>query len=330
MAQELLLARVRNPVSGPRSERNRVSRPLARAPHGATVAARMSQKPGFWLVAALLLATACSSSRSATASRPFYVRFGVCVGDAEVTAAQLDALGPVWYMDYRWSTPTLAGHERLYTVRCWEVQQDRGAIAAAMQASGSAWWSLGNEPNDPAQDNVTPEEYATLYAAFEQWAEAAPQCCIAPAGIANADWNWAQAFREAFRGTYGRYPRVDAWNVHNYILEPALDPYDAAEFQRRLLAFRRWMETIGDAQKPLLLTEFGVLYGAGCCERPLDPPERIMAFMHSVVDWLEGSSAVTAWAWFSTYSHIFNGNLMTQDGELTGLGGVYRDLVGEP
>ncbi len=275
----------------------------------------------------MLLVAGCAAP--GRAGQPFATRYGVDVGDRPVTAAQLDRLGPVWYMDWQWRTPTLAGHERLYVVRCWEVRGDQGAIAAAMRASGASWWSLGNEPNDPNQDNVSPEAYAGLYHTFAGWAQGAPRVRIVPAGIANADWNWAAAYREAYRARYGRYPRVDGWNIHNYILEPGLDPYDGREFQRRILAFRRWLETIGDGGKPLFLTEFGVLYGSGCCERPVDPPERVQAFMRESVRWLDESDVVSAWAWFATYSDLYNGNLMTPEGELTALGGQYRDRVRE-
>lgn len=287
--------------------------------------------PVWWvrlaLTVGLVLAGAgCARHRSAPAM--FRTPFGVGVGDAPVTAAQLDALGPVWYMDWDWKTPTLAGHERLYVIGCAEVKADRGRIPAAMRASGSAWWSLGNEPNDPNQDNRTPEEYAELYHIFEGWAQEAPRCGVLPAGIANADWQWAEAFREAYRERYGRYPRVDGWNIHNYILEPGLDPYDVDEFGRRILAFRRWMERIGDGEKPLFLSEFGVLYGNGCCDRPVDPPEKIQAFMRASVAWLRESRAVDCWAWFATYSKLYNGSLMTVDGELNELGEAYRQLVG--
>lgn len=277
------------------------------------------------LSAVLLSCSGCAASHRQ--QPPFSTPFGVAVGNTPVTAAQLDAIGPVWYLDYRWNTPTLDGHERLYVVRCWEVKKDQGAIPTAMRASGSAWWSLGNEPNDPHQDNASPEEYAELYHTFESWAEAAPRCHILPAGIANADWNWAEAFRLAYRQKYGRYPRVDGWNIHNYILEPGLDYYDVAEFQRRILAFQRWMESIGDGDKALFLTEFGVLYGSGCCGRPVDPPERIQSFMREAVDWLASSEVVSCWAWFATYTEHFNGSLMTKDGELNALGETYRELV---
>lgn len=277
------------------------------------------------LVCALPFASGCNSPRQK--ERPFSTPFGVGVGDAPVTAEQLDALGPVWYLDWSWRKPSLAGHERLYIIGCAEVKGDRGAIPTAMKNSGASWWALGNEPNDPNQDNRTPEEYAELYHIFEGWARNAPLCRILPAGIANADWQWAEAFREAFRAKYGRYPRVDGWNIHNYILEPGLDPYDVGEFQRRILAFHRWMEGIGDEHKPLFLTEFGVLYGNGCCNRPVDPPQKMQAFMREATQWLVESRVVACWAWFATYSEQYNGGLMTREGELNELGMLYRDLI---
>jgi hypothetical protein len=281
------------------------------------------------LTLALLLASGgCAARRSAPPL--FSTPFGVTLGDAPVTAAQLDALGPVWYMDWQWRTATLARHERLYVVWCSDVETDQGQIPAAMRASGAAWWSLGNEPNDPNQDYRTPEAYAELYHQYEGWADKAPRCGILPAGIANADWEWAAAFRDAYRDRYGRYPRTDGWNIHNYILEPGLDPYDVTEFGRRILAFRSWMESIGDGDKPLFLTEFGVLYGTGCCDRPVDAPEKVEAFMRQAVQWLQDSGAVSGWAWCATYTRLYNGSLMTPAGELNSLGQTYSELVKIP
>jgi hypothetical protein len=230
-------------------------------------------------------------------------------------------------MDWHWETPTIEGHDRLYVIRCWEVRPNRKDIPAAMRASAPAWWSLGNEPNDPYQDNVSAEEYAELYRTFEGWAAPSRGVQLVSAGIANADWEWAEAFREAYRARYGRYPRIDSWNIHDYILEPEFDPYDVAEFQRRILDFRRWMESIGDGDKPLFLTEFGVLYGDGCCGRPVDPSEKIHTFMKRTVRWLIESQAVDYWAWYSIRSELFNGDLMDAQGNLTELGLTYRELV---
>ncbi len=278
-------------------------------------------------LAVLMASCGCMARRSPPL---FLTPFGVGVAWVPVTAAQLDALGPVWYTDWGWRAPTLAGHERLYMIDCAEAEADRGQIPAAMRASGAAWWALGNEPNDPNVGNRTPEQYAELYHTYEGWADVAPRCGILPAGIANADWQWAEAFREAYRDKYGRYPRVDGWNIHNYVLEPGLDPYDVTEFGRRILAFRTWMESIGDGDKPLFLTEFGVLYGSGCCDRPVDPPEKLETFMRDAVQWLQESHTVSGWAWFATTTREYNGNLMTPDGDLNSLGETYGQLAKGP
>ena len=280
------------------------------------------------MLAVLWLLVACLGCGGRHTAPPLFdTAFGVGVGDAPLTADQLGQLGPVWYMDWSWSKPAVAGHERLYVINCGEVEQHGQRIAAAMKASGASWWALGNEPNDPNQDNRTPEEYALLYSIFEEWAAAAPRCGILPAGIANADWQWAERFRQEYFDRFGRYPRVDGWNIHNYILEPGLDPYDSAEFARRIQAFRRWMASIGDEEKPLFLTEFGVLYGSGCCGRPVDPPEMIEQFMVETVDWLKRSGEVQAWAWFATYTRSYNGSLMSPEGELNELGELYGRLA---
>lgn len=274
------------------------------------------------------MAALCLGCGARHTSPPLFdTKFGVGIGDAPLSADQLSQLGPVWYMDWSWSKPAVPGHQRLYVINCDEVDRQGRQIAAAMKASGASWWALGNEPNDPNQDNRTPEEYARLYLTFEDWAEAAPRCGILPAGIANADWQWAEQFRQSFFKQFGRYPRVDGWNIHNYILETGLDPYDSAEFARRIEAFRRWMTSIGDKDKPLFLTEFGVLYGNGCCGRPIDPPEKLQQFMLSTVEWLEHSGQVQAWAWFATYTRSYNGSLMSAEGELNDLGRLYRQLV---
>ena len=126
----------------------------------------------------------------------------------------------------------------------------------------SGWWILGNEPNDPNQDDLSPGAYAAFYHRAEGLIRRAdPKAHVTPAGISNADWRWAEAFRESYREQYGRYPRVDAWNIHDYVLEPDRDQLDVAEFQRRIIAFHTWMEESGEGDKPLLLTEFGALFG---------------------------------------------------------------------
>lgn len=254
-------------------------------------------------------------------------RFGVCVGYGLGTRDQLDTLGQVWYTDYDYQVPGLGAAPRLYMVKSHAVSP---SVFQSMRSHPGSWWILGNEPNDPAQDDLSPAEYAALYAEFYRQArQADPTVRLLPAGIANADWRWAQAFREEYRRLAGSYPVVDGWNIHNYILEQEHDPYDAAEFKRRIVNFRQWQAGIGDGTKPLFLTEFGVLYGAGCCERPVDPPEKGAVFMVETVTWLAETDYVQYWAWFAVRSGEanFNGDLFDAAGQPTLFGRTYQALI---
>jgi hypothetical protein len=243
-----------------------------------------------------------------------------------LTSEVLDALGPLWYYQYGFAGPGLPGHQRVYLVSPFFSDE---RLEQALHDNPRSWWLVGNEPNDPYQDNLTPATYAAFYHRFLGIAQRkAPSCRIAPGGIANADWRWAEAFRRSYRAQYGRYPRADAWNIHNYILDPGADQYDVAEFKRRIIAFRDWMARVGEGNKPLLLTEYGVLYGSGCCNRPLEGPARGVEFMRLATQWLQQTEYVQAWSWFSLDSkRQFNGDLLDASGKLSEFGSAYRDLV---
>jgi hypothetical protein len=272
------------------------------------------------VLAGLLLAALCAGC----SARAELGRFGVCAEHTEDLGQQLDALGDVWYYDYTYVTPTAPGHGRLFMIRHRPFDE---RLAEIMRENRGAWWAVGNEPNDPNQDYRTPAEYAQLYHEFHSWAKGIDRRArIIPAGFADADWPWAEAFRESYREQYGRYPPVDGWNLHNYVLDG--DPYDLDEFKRRVIAFRHWILEIGDEDLPLFLTEFGVLYGAGCCDRPVDPPELTVAFMRGSVAWLAETDYVQHWAWFIlNNAREFNGGLHDGDGGVTIYGETYRELI---
>ncbi len=242
------------------------------------------------------------------------------------TQQELAEMGVAWYTDFGFASPSVAGYERAYLVR---PGVNRASLSRVAASHRGGWWSVGNEPNDLFQDNQTPAEYAVF---FRDTARALRQADatahIMCAGIADADWRWADAFRTEYRKLTGRFPQVDAWNIHNYILGDDQDPYDVGIFKQRIAAFRAWMNAIGEGDKPLILSEFGVLYGAGCCERPVDPPERGVAFMVETVTWLARGDLVQGWAWFMTKSGemMFNGDLYDAEGQPTLFGQAYREL----
>jgi hypothetical protein len=254
--------------------------------------------------------------------------YGVAVALDKGTAADLDLLGPVWYYDYHAEGADWGSHPRMLMVRPADKLSDADLRHLVATHPGH-WWMLGNEPNDPNQDNQEPAAYARFYARTAAVIRVAdPTAGIMPGGIANADTQWAAAFRTQYERLTGVPPQVDAWNIHNYLLDTA-NPYDLAVFQRRIGAFRAWMAEVGDGDRPLVLSEFGVRYGAGCCNRPLDVLGDGLVFMRRAITWLEESGQVDSWAWFTLDSGDLNyaGNLLRPavPGTLSDYGRLYGD-----
>jgi len=277
------------------------------------------------LLFAFLLLLAGMMQRAAPSPQTHPPRGAGVVALAWPTAEQLGRFGLVWYYTYGYLGETPPGHQRIYLA---PVDYDEESLARVLAAHPGNWWMVGNEPNDPHQDHLSPGAYAAFYHRFNELAaQVDPSYHVMPAGIANADWGWAHDFRESYRYQYGRYPRVDAWNIHNYILDPEHAPWSLDEFQRRILVFRDWMTRVGEGDKPLVLSEFGVLQRTLPDGTPV-PPERVIAFMQDSVRWMASSGAVQSWAWFATSSGgLFGGELTDAQDTLTPYGEAYRALV---
>jgi hypothetical protein len=252
-------------------------------------------------------------------------RCGVVVVD-RIKPEDLAKLGPVWYYEYGFAGDALPGHQRAYLVRPAFAQQE---LLQAMRNRPQTWWFVGNEPNDPFQDNLSPAAYAAFYHRVVLTAQrSGSRVWLTPAGIANADWRWAEAFRASYRQQFGRYPPVDGWNIHNYVLEPDRSQLDVQAFRQRTLDFRQWMNRVGEGYKPLFLTEFGALFGEHSPHQRTDTPEEIIAFMDEVVGWMAAGDDVQAWSWFANNTRgQFHGDLFAAPGELSVFGRAYADIV---
>src|SRR5437773_6070350 len=101
--------------------------------------------------------------RPPPARSPLPQGYGVAVGYGQGSAADLDRLGPVWYYDYSFRTVDWPGHTHLLLVSARDGE-DAPEISAAAAAHPGHWWIVGNEPNDPAQDNLSAVEYAHWFA----------------------------------------------------------------------------------------------------------------------------------------------------------------------
>jgi hypothetical protein len=235
-----------------------------------------------------------------------------------------------------------------------------GALAAAARANPGALWLIGNEPDVRWQDNVTPEVYARLYEqAYRAIKSADPSAVVAMGGIAQPTplrMAYLDRVLAAYQESFGQPAPVDAWAIHAFILReergswgvdipPGMDVdqgllYEVVDhdnldlFAAQVLAFRRWMAERGQREKPLIVSEYGLLM-------PVDygfPPERVEAFMRATFDFfaqtqdndmgypLDGDRLVQRWCWFSAADPRYpTGNLFDPEtGRLTRLGEVYR------
>ena len=252
--------------------------------------------------------------------------YGVALA-ADSPPADLDRVGPVWYAGPAASGPDEPGHPHVLVLDGPPGPSD-SALARLVAAHPGHWWILGAPPGPPEQD--TSPDLATYTRFFARVAAriraADPSAGIMPAGIAGADARWAADFAARYATLTGAPLDVDAWNIHGFVLDPA-DPYDFTLLQRRIEQFRAWMAATGAGPKPLVLSEFGVLYGQGCCHQPLDTRDQAPNFERQALAWLETSGQVQSWAWFTLDSgdQQYNGDLLRRDrpGQLSPFGDLY-------
>ncbi|MEZ4861314.1 MAG: hypothetical protein R3C14_08405 [Caldilineaceae bacterium] len=217
-------------------------------------------------------------------------------------------------------------------------------------------WAGGN------QDEMLPTLYPIAYKELYDIIKGADSTAkVAIGGIIEATplrleylttiWNKYQEY-------YGTTMPVDVWNVHNFVIaeycrmEPdgaggqericyggAVPPgattnsgayvgedwkhIDHTAFDQQIRAFRQWMKDHGQQEKPLIVTEYGVLYNKIDCPQPVpggcgDPhwvdlnnPQVIHDFMLWTFDYFANTAdcnlgytaddchLVQRWAWFS-------------------------------
>jgi hypothetical protein len=168
-------------------------------------------------------------------------------------------------------------------------------LGARVDANPGALWIVGNEPDRVSvQDDICPQQYAEAYHDtyhFIKGRDPAAQVAIAglvqvsPGRLQYLDIVW-----NTYLAKYGTPMPVDVWTVHIYILSetgegdahvalgtnPALaiphgwycpDPNsicqaehdDLSHFANQVRQMRQWMKDHGQQNKPLIMTEYGIL-----------------------------------------------------------------------
>jgi hypothetical protein len=299
-------------------------------------------------------------------------RFGFGVVRNPVEDYDVSSLGADWYLSYafRSDPPPLGPLEYAQMVRLSESGYSPGqtAIEEYARAQSGALWLIGNEPDAPAQDCVTPQAYAQIYHELYGIIKGAdPTAKVAIGGVVQATplrLQYLDMILDAYQTLYGEMVPVDVWNVHGFILPEkknswgcqipcgiegvtegmayTIDDHDNMTiFRQQINDFRVWMNDHGERNKPLIVSEYGILLSE---ELGFDEA-RVEAFMlttfdyflNTKVSWLgypaDENRLVQAWAWYSLDDDQFEGytsrsNLFNPaTKQITALGRAYRDYT---
>jgi len=251
-----------------------------------------------------------SAERAATLSR---IGLAGALADAEPAAALGLRSGHFTFWRVWDELPAVPGLTTWQTVRLGQVAEDmrwpanREVIARTLAAHPGSYWLIGNEPDVIWQDNATPEEYARAYNEIYTFIkERDPSARVSAGGIALPTplrLAWLDEVLRIYRETYGHDLPADLWSIHLFILREERDSWgidippgmDEAKgelyeiedhgnvelVKQYVVAFRRWMAANSYADRPLAVTEFGILlpedYGF--------PPEFVQNYMRQTYDY---------------------------------------------
>ena len=289
-------------------------------------------------------------------------RFGVCQVRNSIDQYDVVQLYAGWYLDFgaRLSPPHPEDMEFVQVIRVKEGAYDPTTITQTLgpivDANPGSLWLIGNEPDRRGwQDDRPPWEYAPIYHDLYTFLKGRdPTCQVAIGGVVQPTplrLKYLDMVVDAYHDFYGEMIPVDVWNVHNMILReeqgswgagiPAgltetvgmlyeIQDNDNIEiFKQQILAFRQWMADHGERNKPLIVSEYGVLmpdiYGFD--------HDRVRDFMYATFDFFltatddelgypaDGNRLVQRWAWYSLDDQMydpeteegFNGNLFDPD-----------------
>lgn len=212
-------------------------------------------------------------------------------------------------------------------------------IAAAARANPGSLWFIGNEMDrrdwpGGGQDETLPETYAVAYHDLYHFIKSVdPKARIAIGGVIQATplrLEYLTKVWNTYQQRYGTIMPVDVWNVHNFILKERAGDYgagippgsdawqgvvystdrthvDMTIFDQQIRAFRAWMKERGQQNKPLIVSEYGVLYW----HEGLEDPQVVQDFMIKTFDYFlntrdcslgypaDDCRLVQRWAWYS-------------------------------
>lgn len=226
-------------------------------------------------------------------------------------------------------------------------------------------WLIGNEPDVKWQDNTPPEVYAIAYhRAYTAIKEGDPTAKVAIAGISQITplrLEFLDRVWDFYRSFYGEDMPVDIWNMHAFMLReergawgvnipPGFEVEQRGELwdvedhdnltlvEQQVHAMRQWMAEHGQRDKPLWITEYGILMPE---EYGFDT-ERVTRFMLGSFDLFlnlrdaelgypdDDNRLVQRWNWYSARDSRYSaGNLFNSYGRATPVGEAMFDYLAD-
>jgi hypothetical protein len=294
-------------------------------------------------------------------------RFGIGVPFPPLETEAVEALELGWYLAWR----VLETPNRPQDIEFWQMirvheqgfKPDKATLHQVVRANPGTTWLIGNEPDVIWQDNVTPARYAEWYHELYYFLkEADPTCQVAIGGVTQPTplrLQYLERVMSAYQTRYAEAMPVDVWNIHNFILREARDEWgvdippgftidqgilyevedhdDLDIFTAQLLHFRQWMAERGQRDKPLIVSEYGILMPA---EYGFDP-ERVRKFLYGSYEFMliaaddqvgypaDDNRLVQRWAWYSLSDNRYpTGNFVDfATGDLTDLGKAHQEFI---
>ncbi|MCX7683253.1 MAG: hypothetical protein N2508_15020 [Anaerolineae bacterium] len=231
------------------------------------------------------------------------------------------------------------------------ARPDKAAIAQIAAAHPGSLWLMSSEPDSLYLGNpLYPAVYAHVYHEYYHYIKGLdPTALIANGGIVQPTpcrMQYLDIVWNTYLQAYGEPMPVDVWNIHAFILREVYGSWGASTppgvptscardykirdadniniFRDNLIAFRQWMKDKGQQNKPLIITEYGILWPEWLPDEDgrKYTPARVSHFMTRTFNLFlyeqypevgypaDDYRLVQAWAWYSLFDDVqYNGYL---------------------
>jgi len=200
------------------------------------------------------------------------------------------------------------------TISPWGEEGE--SLGRFVDANPGNIWLVGNEPDRTYyMDDVLPSQYAQAYhKVYTLIKEQDPSAQVGIGGVVVPSplrLRYLDMILDEYLDRYGLPMPVDIWNTHLHIVREVKDDWGAdippgfdeetgtlfsksdhanvEVFKQLVIDYRTWMEARGQQDKPLIITEFGILWPQWLDDEngvPFDEP-RVISFMQATMSWLD-------------------------------------------